>query len=77
LKTALETPAFEKLAVFRKFANRMTNPLTKHIFRKTKRFLRRPVKGVGDLNVCRSVGALLPITGRACWKIYQAVESRG
>jgi len=77
LKTALETSAFEKLTIFRKFAFRKTNPLTKHIFKKTRGFLRRPVKGAGGVNVGRTVDALLPITGRACWKLYQAVEHRG
>ena len=68
-KNALETSAFEKLAIFRKSAFRKTNPLTKHIFRKTRGFLRRPVKGAAGVNVGRSVDALLPITDRACWKV--------
>jgi hypothetical protein len=77
LKTALETSALEKLAVFRKFAFRKTNPLTKRIFRKTGGFLLRPVKRAGGVNVGLTVDALLPITGRAFWKIYQTVGNRG
>jgi len=69
-KNASETPAFEKLAIFRKSAFRKTNPLTKHILRKkTRGFLRRPLEGAGGVNVGRSVDALLPITDRACWKV--------
>jgi hypothetical protein len=76
LKIDLETSASEKLAIFRKFAFRKTNPLTKHIFIKTRGFLRRPVKGAGGFNDELSVDALLQITGRACWKVYQVVECR-
>jgi hypothetical protein len=78
LKIASETSASEKLAVFRKFAFRKTNPLTKHIFRKKSGgFLRSAVKDAVGVNVGRSVDVPLPIACRACWKVYQAVESRG
>jgi hypothetical protein len=73
LKIALETSTFEKLAIFSKFAFRKSNPLTKYIFRKSRSFLRRPVNGAGGVNVGRLVDTLLPMNGRACWKVYQTV----